>query len=92
MLDFYADWCTSCKELEHNTFANTDVKNALASFVLIKADITANGESEKALSKRYGVFGPPAILFFDEESKELKSKKVIGYKAPKEFLEHIKNI
>ena len=92
MLDFYADWCTSCKELEHNTFSNPEVKSALASFVLIQADITLNGEDEKALSKKYGVFGPPAILFFDENSNELKSSRVIGYKAPKEFLESLKNI
>ena len=92
MLDYYADWCTSCKELEHNTFSNMDVKGELSSYVLIQADITANGDQEKALSKKYGVFGPPAILFFDENSDEIKSKRVIGYKAPEEFLTHVKSV
>jgi len=92
MLDFYADWCTSCKELEHNTFSNADVQNALSSFVLIQADVTKNSADEKALSKKYGVFGPPAILFFDENLEEIKAKKIFGYKPPQEFLDHINSI
>ena len=89
MLDFYADWCTSCKELEHNTFADERVKDALSSYILIQADVTANGIQEKALSKKYGVFGPPAILFFDENSQEISEKRIIGYKSAEEFLGYL---
>jgi len=92
MLDFYADWCTSCKELEKVTFANENVKSKMSEFVLIKADVTANGEDEKSLSKKYGVFGPPAILFFDESGKVIKSKTIIGFAEPSEFLTHLNKI
>ena len=92
MLDFYADWCTACKELEEVTFTDSGVKNAMNDFVLIKADVTLNGEEEKALSSKYGVFGPPALIFFDEESKVLKSKTIIGFIKPEPFLEHLNNI
>ena len=86
MLDFYADWCVSCKELEHTTFQDENVKNALSSYILIQADLSENSQNEKQLSKKYGIFGPPAILFFDENSNEIKSKRVIGYKSADEFL------
>ncbi|MDQ7043708.1 MAG: protein-disulfide reductase DsbD [Sulfurimonas sp.] len=89
ILDFYADWCVACKEFEHNTFSDEAVKSALGSYVLIQADVTANSAEEKALSKKYGVFGPPAIIFFDEESREIKSKKIVGYKSPEEFLKFL---
>lgn len=89
ILDFYADWCVACKEFEHNTFSDEEVKSALGSYVLIQADVTANSAEEKALSKKYGVFGPPAIIFFDEESNEIKSKKIVGYKSPQEFLKFL---
>jgi len=92
MLDFYADWCTACKELEEVTFANADVKNKMDEFVLIQADVTANGENEKALSSKYGVFGPPAILFFDTDSKLQSSKTIIGFTEPDEFLQHLNKI
>ena len=92
LLDFYADWCTACKELEEVTFANEDVKNKMDEFVLIQADVTANGESEKALSSKYGVFGPPAILFFDADSKLQNSKTMIGFTEPDEFLQHLNKI
>ena len=92
MIDFYADWCVSCKELAHNTFSDPRVKAEMSRFVLIQADVTANGEDEKALSKRYGVFGPPAVLFFDESGKLLKSKTIIGYQEPEAFLKHLNKI
>lgn len=92
MLDFYADWCTSCKELEEVTFADENVKSKMSEFVLIQADVTANGEDEKSLSKKYGVFGPPAILFFDENGKVIKSKTVIGFVEPEEFLAHLNKL
>ncbi len=92
MLDFYADWCTSCKELEEVTFSNAEVKSKMDEFVLIQADVTANGEDEKALSKKYGVFGPPAIIFFDEASEVQKSKTIIGFIEPAMFLEHLSRL
>jgi thiol:disulfide interchange protein DsbD len=87
MLDFYATWCTSCKELEEVTFADERVKAKMDDFVLIQADITQNTQVQKDLSKKYGVFGPPVILFFDERGKVLKSKTVVGFVEPDKFLE-----
>ena len=92
MLDFYADWCTSCKELEDVTFANADVKNKMDEFILIQADVTDNKKEQKDLSRKYGVFGPPAILFFDKNSEVIKSKTIIGFIEPKEFLTHLNKI
>ncbi len=86
MLDFYADWCTSCKELEHITFADERVKAALRDYILVQADVTANTEEEKALSKMFNLFGPPALIFYDEDGNELKEKRVIGYIPPEELL------
>ncbi|WP_415395944.1 protein-disulfide reductase DsbD [Sulfurimonas sp. CS5] len=92
MLDFYAEWCTSCKELEDVTFANIDVKNKMDEFILIQADVTDNKKEQKDLSRKYGVFGPPAILFFDKNSEVIKSKTIIGFIEPKEFLTHLNKI
>jgi len=92
MLDFYANWCTSCKELEHITFKDNDVKDILKDFVIIKADITKNGDKQRELSKKYGVFGPPVILFFNENGTLLESKRVVGYKDPTEFLKILKTL
>ncbi len=89
MLDFYADWCTSCKELEHITFADQRVKAALSEYVLIQADVTANTDEEKALSKRFNLFGPPALIFYDEEGNEIKGNRVIGYIPPEELLKKL---
>ena len=90
MLDFSADWCTACKELEEVTFSNTKVINALDEYVLIRADLTKNTQSEKELSQKYGVFGPPAVLFFDTDGRLLPSKTIIGFVEPEEFLSHLK--
>ncbi|MBU1658136.1 protein-disulfide reductase DsbD [bacterium] len=92
MLDFYADWCTACKELEEITFSDNNVMNKMSEFVLIQADITANGKEQKELSKKYGVFGPPAILFFDKNAKVIKSKTIVGFIGPDEFLAHLNKI
>ncbi len=92
LLDFAADWCTSCKELEEVTFADPSVKEKMSEFVLIRADVTKNGPKEKALSKAYGVFGPPAIIFFDKDGKVMSSKTIIGFVEPAEFLMHLKNL
>jgi len=92
LLDFSAEWCTSCKELEAVTFTDDDVKAKMQEFVLIKADITANSKENQALTKKYGVFGPPALLFFDTNSKLLSSKTIIGFIEPEPFLQRLGKI
>ena len=92
MLDFAADWCTSCKELEEITFADAGVKEALSDYVLIRADVTKNGEKEKAMSQKYGVFGPPALIFFDANLKVKGSKTIIGFIEPEKFVAHINSL
>ena len=90
LLDFYADWCISCKEMELNTFANPEVNQELQKFILIQADVTKNNAEHQALLKRFGLFGPPGILIFDLNSEELKDQRVIGYMPPQRFLERLK--
>jgi len=70
MLDFYADWCVACKELEQFTFSDARVQNALKDTVLLQADVTANNYDDKALLQRFNLFGPPGIIFFDAQSRE----------------------
>jgi thioredoxin:protein disulfide reductase len=86
MLDFYADWCVSCKEMEHNTFSDARVQAQLAHAVLLQADVTNNNEDDKALLKRYSLFGPPAILFFDAQGREMGDARVTGYQNAEQFL------
>jgi thiol:disulfide interchange protein DsbD len=85
MLDFYADWCVSCKEMEHNTFPDPAVQQAVAGAVLLQADVTRNTAADKALLKRFGLIGPPAILFFAKDGVEVRASRVVGYKPPAEF-------
>lgn len=92
MLDFAAEWCTACKEYDEITFSDPRVIEALNGFVLVKADVTDNSEEEKALTKRFGLFGPPGIIFFDEQGEVMGSKTIVGYQAPEKFLEHIKGL
>ncbi len=84
MLDFYADWCTSCKEMEKLTFSDAKIKAALTNTVLLQADVTANNDDDQALLKRFGLFGPPGIIFFDKTGAEIKAR-VIGYKNADDF-------
>jgi thiol:disulfide interchange protein DsbD len=92
MLDFYADWCVSCKEMERFTFADPAVQAKLAGFKLLKADVTANSDDDKALLARFGLFGPPGILFFDAAGKEIKTVKVIGFQDAATFLQSLARI
>ena len=92
LLDFYADWCISCKEMEINTFANPEVANQLKQMVLLQADVTANSAENQALLKRFGLFGPPGILIFNQNSEEQKDQRVIGYMPPQRFIERIRNV
>ncbi|MHB0991934.1 MAG: protein-disulfide reductase DsbD [Burkholderiales bacterium] len=84
MLDFYADWCTSCKEMARDTFDDPVIRQRLAKMTLLQADITANTADDDALRKRFGVFGPPALIFFNAHGKEIP-EHVIGYQSPAEF-------
>lgn len=84
MIDFYADWCISCKELDEKTFKNAQVRKRMDRFNLIRIDVTKNDKEDKKLLKRFNVFGPPAMIFF-KNGKELKSLKVVGYKNAQEF-------
>ena len=86
VLDFYADWCVSCKEMEHNTFADSRVQAKLKNAILLQADVTKNSDEQGELLKRFGLFGPPGIVFFDPSGRELRNAKVIGYQAPEKFL------
>ena len=92
MLDFYADWCISCKEMEVNTFANPQVSEQLKELVLVQADVTANSPESQALLKRFGLYGPPGILFFNTDSQEQKDQRVIGYMSPQRFTERLKQV
>lgn len=85
MLDFYADWCVSCKEMEHNTFTDPRVKQALGDALLLQVDVTRNSIEDKALLKRFALIGPPAILFFTADGLENKASRVVGYKEPQAF-------
>ncbi|MDX9995605.1 MAG: thioredoxin family protein, partial [Rhodocyclaceae bacterium] len=85
MLDFYADWCVSCKEMEKFTFADPLVAAKMAQFTLLKADVTANNEDDKALLKRFGLFGPPGIIFF-RDGQEVTGLRVVGYQPANQFL------
>ena len=92
LLDFSAKWCTACKELEEVTFADPAVKAKMGEFVLIRADVTANSDAEKALTKKFGLFGPPAILFFDASGSKVSGRDLIGFIAPEPFLAHLNKL
>ena len=86
MLDFSADWCVSCKEMEKFTFADERVKQRLSSLVLLRADVTANSADDQALLKRFGLFGPPGIIFFGRDGQEIEGARVVGYQPADQFL------
>ena len=85
MLDFYADWCVSCKEMERLTFTDARVRTALADVVLLQADVTANSADDQALLKRFGLFGPPGTIFFDTQGREAQAR-VVGFERADTFL------
>ena len=85
MLDFYADWCVSCKEMEKYTFTNQAVQTALSNAVLLRADVTRNDADDQALLKHFGIFGPPTIAFYDPAGQEQRSFRVVGYMKAPEF-------
>ena len=85
MLDFYADWCVSCKEMEKLTFTDSGVQQQLANTILLQADVTENNADDRALLKRFGLFGPPGIILFDKAGKEISASRIIGYQDSKRF-------
>jgi thiol:disulfide interchange protein DsbD len=89
MLDFYADWCVSCKEMERFTFSDPQVQARLGRMALLRADVTANTADDKALLKRFRLFGPPGIVFFDASGREIEGLRVIGYQPPEKFLKSL---
>jgi thiol:disulfide interchange protein DsbD len=89
MLDFYADWCVSCKEMEKYTFSVPEVQQDLAGFVLLKADVTANSEADQALFRRFGVYGPPTTAFFGTQGRECRAFRLVGYVKADDFRSHL---
>ena len=90
MLDFYADWCVSCKEMEKLTFTDKKVRAKLDKVLLLQADVTANSVDDKALLKRFNLFGPPGIIFFDQQGREVAGRRVVGYQSSEKFLRSLK--
>jgi thiol:disulfide interchange protein DsbD len=89
MLDFYADWCVSCKEMEQQTFVAPAVKAKLAQAVLLRADVTGNTPEDRALLKRFNLFGPPGLIFFDAQGRELPNARVIGFQDSDRFVQSL---
>jgi thiol:disulfide interchange protein DsbD len=86
LLDFYADWCISCKEMEIKTFANSAVAKKMQEYILVQADVTSNTAAHQALLKRYALFGPPGILLFNPAGEEQTNQRVVGFMPPDRFL------
>lgn len=86
MLDFYADWCTSCLEMEHETFSDPQVQARLSGAVVLQANVTVNSADDRALLQRFKLFGPPGIIFFDAQGQERTAAQVVGFQKPQDFL------
>ncbi len=92
MLDFYADWCVECIRMERNTFPEPGVQALLAQLQPLKADVTANDDVDQSLMREFGIIGPPAILFFDREGREMRDWRLVGYFDPEEFSAHLRGV
>jgi len=92
MLDFYADWCVSCKEMERFTFSDQRVKERFGQMLLLQIDVTANNADDRAMLKRFNLFGPPGIMFFDADGRELVQRRVIGYQDADKFVSTLQNL
>lgn len=91
MLDFYADWCVNCIELENFTFSDARVKAKLENYTLLQVDVTKNSDEDKVFQKAFGIVGPPAILFF-KDAQEISALRVVGFKNADEFLAHLEKV
>jgi thiol:disulfide interchange protein DsbD len=89
MLDFWAEWCISCKEMERFTFTQADVAKRMQDFVLLKADVTENNAADRLLLARFGLFGPPGIIFFDAQGREKFGQRVVGFQNAEQFLQQL---
>ena len=85
MVDFYADWCVSCIEMEHKTFTVKEVQDALANTVLLQADVTKNDDEDKALYRHFEIVGPPTIAFYGADGKERRNFRVVGFMEAAKF-------
>ena len=92
MLDFYADWCVSCKEMEKFTFSDPGVRARLAGFTLLKADVTGNSADDQALLARFNLFGPPGIIFFDAAGRQIDAVRVVGFQDAPTFLRSLQKV
>jgi thioredoxin:protein disulfide reductase len=92
MLDFYADWCVSCREMEKFTFSDPRVHARLLQLQLLRADVTANNTDDQALLKRFSLFGPPGIIFFDQQGHEVKALRVVGFQSADVFLRSLDRV
>jgi thiol:disulfide interchange protein DsbD len=92
ILDFYADWCTSCKEMEHLTFAKPEVQARMGKALLLQADVTANNADDRALLRHFTLFGPPAVLLFDAQGQEKAQARIIGFMPPEKFLSRLAQV
>ena len=89
MLDFFADWCVACKEMDRFTFHDPKVIEQLKSLTLLQVDVTANTEDDRALMKRFGLFGPPGIIFFEKNGKEIPESRIVGILEADKFFNHV---
>jgi len=92
MLDFYADWCVECVRMERNTFGEPEIQSLFEKIQPLQADVTENDDVDQALMTRYGVIGPPAILFFDRAGNELRNHRLVGYFEADEFAIHLQKV
>jgi thiol:disulfide interchange protein DsbD len=92
MLDFYADWCVECIRMERNTFGEPEIQKLFAEIKPLQADVTENDNIDQALMQKYGVIGPPAILFFDRQGREMPAFRLVGYFEADEFAKHLQNV
>jgi thiol:disulfide interchange protein DsbD len=92
LLDFYADWCVSCKEMERYTFSDAAVRARMSGALLLKADVTRNSAEDRELLRRFSLFGPPGTLFFDAQGRELADARVIGFQDRERFLRTLQSV
>ena len=89
MLDFYADWCVECVRMERNTFGEPEIQTLFEQIQPLQADVTENDDTDQALMQKYDIIGPPAILFFDRQGREMRDYRLVGYFDPEEFAGHL---
>jgi len=92
MFDYYADWCVECKRMERTTFVDPTVAGLMDRMQLVQADVTDNDDVDQALMRAFGVIGPPAILFFDDQGQEMPRYRLVGYFDAEEFSTHLQQV